>query len=61
MAVAHGPSVEQLRELGAPMVSKDIHVTTGRIPLRSVLEMATRGSTEHPGTAIGFISIGYDP
>lgn len=63
MAVAPGPSPEQLARMGAPANSKDIHVGTGRVPLRGFLEASCGFSAgtheDKPRSAL--MSIGYDP
>ena len=63
MAVAPGPSPEQLARMGAPPNSKDIHVGTGRVPLRAFLEAScgSAGSADENQPRGALMSIGYDP
>ncbi|EKX33625.1 hypothetical protein GUITHDRAFT_147755 [Guillardia theta CCMP2712] len=62
MAVAAGPSVAKLVSIGAPPNVKDIHMGTGRLPLRAVLEMAVGGEALEEGeSSNGFMSVGFDP
>jgi len=63
MAVAHGPSVNQVVMQGNGVHAiKDIHMTTGRVPLETLLVMASLSPTDgHESSVTPFMNIGADP
>ena len=63
MAVAHGPSVNQVVMQGNGVHAiKDIHMTTGRVPLDTLLRVSCLQANEgHESSVTPFMNIGADP